>query len=389
MAEFDKKIATEAEFYEIIKPFDDVPSEISNGICLRKDKISKYTEKTFDTLNSYTNNQLVPLATFVDVGNADYVLFSFIWEGDGDLDCIVKTSNFDEDYIGIGYGTNSESIGLYGGYYNKINNKPDEIIQWSGDVTSSGGEYFLIDLKKLKEYKTKYKLTNKYFDFDVYVHWYTKPTNISKNVTLKVESIIANDAQKDDKKRFKFTNEKVTKVFEYNFNTKAYFETYILGNVFFYDLVKRIRCFSSFASFLPINFPKIKSLENLTKLPKITVNGVDKSPTAIKKGYDVDNVKSGDKIRIILYPYSFQKITMSENGDEYKSYNLLNIKELGPFNKPSSDILTCNYRVDNDGGRMMIDIDVINFSPEKIPNHKYVSINYYFSGMATTIFLNV
>lgn len=80
---------------------------------------------------------------------------------------------------------------------------------------------------------------------------------------------------------------------------------------------------------------------------------------------------------------------MSENGDEYNSYNLLNIKELGPFNKPQSDILTCNYRVDNDGGRMMIDIDVINFNQEKIPNHKYVSINYYFSGMATTIFLNV
>ena len=113
MAEYDKKIATEAEFYEIIKPFDDVPSEISNGIYLRKDKISKYTEKTFDTLNSYTNNQLVPLATFVDVGNADYVLFSFIWEGDGDLDCIVKTSNFDEDYIGIGYGAKNE----YGVYY--------------------------------------------------------------------------------------------------------------------------------------------------------------------------------------------------------------------------------------------------------------------------------
>lgn len=185
MAEFDKKIATEAEFYEIIKPFDDVPSELSNGICLRKDKIPKYTEKTFDRLNSYTNNQLVPLDTIVDVGNADYVLFSFIWEGDGDLDCVVKTSNFDEDYVGIGYGTNSESIGLYGGYYNKINNKPDEIIQWSGDVTSSGGEYFLIDLKKLKEYKTKYKLTNKYFDFDLYVHWYTRPKDIQKKYYFK------------------------------------------------------------------------------------------------------------------------------------------------------------------------------------------------------------
>ena len=41
MAEYDKKIATEAEFYEIVKPFDDVPEELSNGICLRKDKISK------------------------------------------------------------------------------------------------------------------------------------------------------------------------------------------------------------------------------------------------------------------------------------------------------------------------------------------------------------
>lgn len=108
MAEFDNKIATEAEFFEIIKPFDDVPSELSNGICLRKDKIPKYTEKTFDRLNSYTNNQLVPLDKIADVANADYVLFSFEWEGDGDLDCIVKTSNFDEDYIGIGYGTNSD-----------------------------------------------------------------------------------------------------------------------------------------------------------------------------------------------------------------------------------------------------------------------------------------
>ena len=43
-------------------------------------------------------------------------------------------------------------------------------------MTSSGGEYFLIDMKKLKEYKTKYGLTNKYFDFDVYVHWFITPT---------------------------------------------------------------------------------------------------------------------------------------------------------------------------------------------------------------------
>lgn len=96
MAEFDKKIATEAEFYEILKPFDDVPSEISTGICLRKGKIPKYTEKTFDALNSYKHNQLVPLATFIDVGNADYVLFSFEWKKDGDLDCIVKPKNFNE-----------------------------------------------------------------------------------------------------------------------------------------------------------------------------------------------------------------------------------------------------------------------------------------------------
>lgn len=150
MAEFDKKIATEAEFYEIVKPFDDVPSEISNGICLRKDKIPTYTEKTFDSLNSYTNNQLVPLANVVDVGNADYVLFSFEWEGEhNDLDCIVKTSNFDKDYIGIGCGVYPP----YGGYYKNPNYRPNEIIQWSGDVRSSGGEYFLIDMKKLKEYK--------------------------------------------------------------------------------------------------------------------------------------------------------------------------------------------------------------------------------------------
>lgn len=385
MAEYDKKIATEAEFYKIIKPFDDVPSEISNGICLRKDKISKYTEKTFDSLSSYTNNQLVPLATFVDVGNADYVLFSFEWEGDGDLDCIVKTSNFDEDYIGIGFGAKNK----YGWYYKTTNIRPNEIIQWSGDVTKSGGEYFLIDMKKLKEYKTKYGLTNKYFDFDLYTHWYSKPKDISKNITLKIETITASDVQEIRQSRFKFTNENVTKVFEYNFNTKAYFNTYISGNVFFYDLVKRIRCFSSFASFLPINFPKIKSLENLTKLPKITVNGVDKSPIAISDTYNVYGVKSGDKIKIILYPYSFKKITISENGNEYSSYKLLNIKELGTFNKPSSDILTCNYSIDPDGGRMMIDIDVINFSPEKIPNHEYVSINCYFLGIYTAIYFNI
>lgn len=222
MAEFDKKIATEAEFFEIINPFDDVPSEISNGICLRKDKIPTYTEKTFDKLNSYTNNQLVPLDTILDVGNADYVLFSFIWEGDGDLDCVVKTSNFDEDYIGIGYGASNG----YRGY------RPEEIIQWSGDMTSSGGEYFLIDMKKLKEYKIKYGLANKYFDFDLYAHWYIKPQDISKNITLKIESIIADDAKKVFKKRFNFTNENVTNVFEYNFSTKASFDG-SSGEVFF------------------------------------------------------------------------------------------------------------------------------------------------------------
>lgn len=383
MAEYDKKIATEAEFYEIIKPFDDVPSEISNGICLRKDKISKYTEKTFDTLNSYTNNQLVPLATFVDVGNADYVLFSFIWEGDGDLDCIVKTSNFDEDYIGIGYGVNNE----YGGYYKTTNIRPNEIIQWSGDVTKSGGEYFLIDMKKLKEYKKKYGLTNKYFDFDLYTHWYSKPENISKNITLKIETITASDVQKIHRSRFKFTNENVTKVFEYYFNTQAYFNS-ISGEVFFYDLVKRIRCFGAFATLLPINFPKIKSLENLTKPPKITVNDVDKSPLYFYGYYNFNNVKSGDKIKIILYPYSFKKITIDENNNERILYKHLDIKDVGPFDKPSSDILTCNYNIADDGSEITIDINVINFSLEKIPDN-YVTIKFYFLGLITLFELKV
>jgi len=383
MAEFDKKIATEAEFYEIIKPFDDVPSELSTGICLRKDKIKKYTEKTFDSLNSYTNNQLVPLATFVDVGNADYVLFSFIWEGDGDLDCIVKTSNFDEDYIGIGYGTNNQSIGLYGGYYKTTNIRPNEIIQWSGDVTKSGGEYFLIDMKKLKEYKTKYGLQNKYFDFDVYAHWYIDPIDISKKITLKVETITASDVQKVPKLRFNFTNEKVTKRFEYEFSTKALFDK-SSGNYFFYNLVKRIRCFGTFASFLPINFPKIKSLENLTKSAKIIVNGVDKSTRAYNNTYNVDNVKTGDKIKITLYPFSFKKIIIDEYNNEHILYNNIEIKNVGPFDKPSTNILTCNYNIADNGAEMTINIDVINFSDVSSTH-----ISFYFLGVDTKIYLNV
>lgn len=385
MAEFDKKIATEAEFYEIVKPFDDVPSEISNGICLRKDKIPTYTEKTFDSLNSYTNNQLVPLANVVDVGNADYVLFSFEWEDNGDLDCLVKTSNFDTDYIGIGYG----SYTLYGGYYNKTNVRPNEIIQWSGDMTSSGGEYFLIDMKKLKEYKTKYGLTNKYFDFDVYVHWFITPTNISKEITLKVESIIANDAQKVYTKRFNFTNENITKVFKYKFNTKAYLRS-SSGDEFLYDLVKRIRCFDSSAIFLPINFPKIKSLKDLTKPPTLIVNGENKTTlfSTIGNTYNIYKVKTGDKIKITLYPYSFKKITIDENGNEHTSYNSFAIKEVGPFNKPTPDILTCDYHIADDRTEMTIDINVINFSPEKIIKN-YVSINFYFFGKFINIDLNI
>ena len=387
MAEFDKKIATEAEFFEIIKPFDDVPSELSNGICLRKDKIPKYTEKTFDRLNSYTNNQLVPLDKIADVANADYVLFSFEWEGDGDLDCIVKTSNFDDDYIGIGYGVGSESIGLYGGYYKDINYRPNEIIQWSGDVTESGGEYFLIDLKKLNEYKKKYDLTNEYFDFDVYTHWYKKPKDISKNITLKVETIIADDVQYVEKSRFKFTNEIITKKFKYDFNTKAYFNNRS-GAFFFYDLVKRIRCYKTSASFLPINFQNIKSIENLTKLPKITVNGVDNSPMDLSKTYNINDVKSRDKIKITLYPYSFKKITIDENSNEHISYKHIDIKNVGPFNKPSSDILTCNYNIADDGTEMTIDINVNNFNLENIPN-KFIRIDFYFLGLLTVIYLNI
>lgn len=384
MAEFDKKIATEAEFFEIIKPFDDVPSELSNGICLRKDKISKYTEKTFDSLNDYTNNQLVPLATFVDVGNADYVLISFIWEGDGDLDCIVKTSNFDENYIGIGFGTiiPYENIPLYGGY-KELNRRPNEIIQWSGDVMGSGGEYFLIDMKNLKEYKTKYGLNNKYFDFDVYAHWYSKPEDFSKNITLKVETIIADDAKYVEKSRFKFTNENITKVFEYNFDTKAIL-TLNSGINFLYDLVKQIRCFSSFATFLPNNFPKIERLENITKPPKIIVNGVDHSPIDVSALYDVFQLKRGDKIKIILYPYSFKKITIDENHHEQTLYKHFEIKDVGPFKKPSSDILTCNYSISDDGTEMTIDIDVINSIKEN-----YTTINFNFLGRETEIHLYI
>lgn len=387
MAEFDKKIATEAEFYKIVKPFDDVPSELSNGICLRKDKIPKYTRKTFDCLNSYTNNQLVPLATIIDIGNADYVLFSFIWEGDGDLDCIVKTSNFDEDYVGIGYGVGSESIGLYGGYYKDINYRPNEFIQWSGDVTESGGEYFLIDMKKLNEYKKKYDLTNEYFDFDVYAHWYKKPKDISKNITLYVETIIADDVQYVEKSRFKFTNENITKNFKYNFNTKAYSNNRS-GAVFFYDLVKRIRCYKTSASFLPINLQNTKSIENLTKLPKITVNGVDNSPMDLSKTYNINDVKSRDKIKITLYSYSFKKITIDENSNEQISYKHIDIKNVGPFNKPSSDILTCNYNIADDGTEMTIDINVNNFNLENIPN-KFIRIDFYFLGLLTVIYLNI
>lgn len=381
MAEFDKKIATEAEFFEIIKPFDDVPSELSNGICLRKDKIPKYTEKTFDSLNSYTNNQLVPLATFVNVGKADYVLFSFIWEGDGDLDCIVKTNNFDEDYIGMGYGTNNGSIELYGGYYKEINRRPDEIIKWSGDVNSSGGEYFLIDMKKLKEYKTKYNLTNKYFDFDVYASWFWEPSNLQKNITLKVETITANDVQKVHRSRFKFTNETITKVFEYKFNTNSYLKLNS-GINFLYDLVKRIRCFNSFATFLPINFPKIKSLEDITKPPKITVNDVDHSPLLTSDLYKIYHLKHGDKIKITLYQQSFKKITIDENSNEQTLYKYIEIKDVGPFKKPSPNILTCNYNIADNGTEMTIDINVINFS-----DNNYISIDFNFLGKNTTIIL--
>lgn len=364
MAEFDKKIATEAEFYEIVKPFDTVPSELSNGICLRKDRISKYTEKTFDSLNSYTNNQLVPLDTIVDVGNADYVLFSFIWEGDGDLDCVVKTSNFDEDYIGIGYGASNG----YRGY------RTDVIIQWSGDVTISGGEYFLIDLKKLKEYKTKYGLTNKYFDFDLYAHWFTKPKDISKNITLKVESIIADDVKKVDKKRFKFTNENITKVFEYNFNTKASFDG-SSGEVFFYDLVKRIRCFGSFAIFLPINFPTIESLEKIIKPPTIIVNGINNSPTIVYNEYNIFNIKQGDEIKITLYQDILKKIVKYKNSEEVTLFKHIEIKNIGSFDVPSPSILTYNYNIADNGAETTININVIDLS-----NVSKANINFYFLG---------
>lgn len=379
MAEFDKKIATEAEFFEIIKPFDDVPSELSNGICLRKDKIPTYTEKTFDKLNSYTNNQLVPLDKIVDVGNADYVLFSFEWEGDGDLDCIVKPSNFNEEYPGIGYGAPNSNLS-YGISYDS-NHELRKLIQWSGDSTTPGGEYFLIDLKKLKEYKIKHKLNLNYFDFDVYVAWY-RTTNIEQTVTLKIESIIADDVQYVEKLRFKFTNEKRTNSFSYEFSTNAKINSISYGgNYFFYDLVKRIRCYSSFAAMLDINFPKIKSVTTKNKPPKIIKNGLDISPSTFSETYYFYNVKKYDNFKITLYPYGFEKKITYPHGRDQTLFEYLKIRDIGPFIKPSSDILICNYNIADDGTEMTIDIIINNF------NDGSELINFYFLGSATNIYL--
>ena len=379
MAEFDKKIATEAEFYEILKPFDDVPSELSTGICLRKDKIKKYTEKTFDSLNSYTNNQLVPLATFVDVGNADYVLFSFEWKEDGDLDCIVKPNNFNEEYPGIGFGTPKTKLS-YGIFYDS-NNDLRKLIQWSGDSTEPGGEYFLINLKELKEYKIKHNLAINYFDFDVYALWY-RTNNIEQTVTMKIESIIADDAQRVEKSPFTFTNKKVTKTFSYEFSTNVIRDSNgsTNGDYFFYDLVKRIRCYGSFAAMLDINFPKIKSVTSKNEPPKIIVNGVDKSPIYVDDIYNIKNIKSGDKIKITLYPYGFEKIVTYSDGHDQTLFEYLKIRDIGNINKPTSDILTCTYNIANDGSEMTIDINTNNISEEQV-------ISFNFLGSLTRIYL--
>ena len=380
MAEFDKKIATEAEFFEIIKPFDDVPSELSNGICLRKDKIPKYTEKTFERLNGYTNNQLVPLATIVDVGNADYILFSFEWKGDGDLDCIVKPKNFNEEYPGIGFAAPKTDLSYGISYDSK--HELRKLIQWSGDSIEPGGEYFLIDLKTLKEYKKKHNLAINYFDFDVYALWY-KTNNIEQTVTIKIESIIADDVQYVEKKRFNFTNEKITNSFSYEFSTNAIRTSSgsSSGDYFFYDLVKRIRCYGSFAVMLDIKFPKIKSITSKNKPPKIIVNGVDKSPIYVINTYNINNIKSGDKIKITLYPYGFEKIVTYPDGHDQTLFEYLKIRDIGNINKPSSDILTCNYNIANDGSEMTIDINAINISEEQ-------AISFNFLGSTTSIYLH-
>ena len=385
MAEFNKKIATEAEFFEIIKPFDDVPSELSNGICLRKDKIQKYTEKTFDSLNSYTNNQLVPLDTFIDITYADYLIISFEWEKDGDLDCIVKPSNFHEDYIGIGFGINEgydRNILTYNGNNEVIDNfnrKPDEIMQWSGDVTNPGGEYFLIEIKKLKDYKKKYGLTNNYFDFDVYAHWYSSFQEETTNITLKIETFNADNAQKVDRKPFEFTNGKKINEFIFPFKTNAKLSNYS-GMTFLYDLVKRIRCYSSYAIFLPNNFPKIQSLEDITAPPLILVNGVNKSISEVKTIYDINNLTQGDKIKITFYPYTFKKTMITDNGAEQISYEKIPIKILNSFSKPSSNILTCNYQLLDNNFGLIFDISIINFTDV---NH--AEINFDFLGKNTSI----
>ena len=379
MTEFDKKIATEAEFFEIIKPFDDVPSELSNGICLRKDKIPKYTEKTFDALNSYKHNQLVPLATFIDVGNADYVLFSFEWKKDGDLDCIVKPKNFNEEYPGIGFGAPKPGLS-YGISYDNSNNELKKLIQWSGDSTSPGGEYFLIDIKKLKEYKKNHKLTINYFDFDVYTLWY-RTNNVDQTITMKIESIIADDVQRVEKERFTFINEKITKTFSYEFSTNIIKKSLDeVGNYFFYDLVKRIRCYGSFAAILNINFPKIKSVTSKNIVPKIMKNGLDVSPLTYNEDYYIYNVTQHDNIKITLYPYGFEKIVTYPDGHEQTLFEYLKIRDIGNINKPTSDILTCTYNIANNGSEMTIDINVNNINQEQ-------SISFDFLGPHINIYL--
>lgn len=199
---------------------------------------------------------------------------------------------------------------------------------------------------------------------------------------MKIESIIADDVQRVEKSPFTFTNKKVAKTFSYEFSTNVIINSSgsTNGNYFFYDLVKRIRCYGSFAVILDINFPKIKSVTSKNEPPKIIVNGVDNSPIYVGDIYNIKNIKSGDKIKITLYPYGFEKIVTYSDGHDQTLFEYLKIRDIGNINKPSSDILTCNYNIANDGSEMTIDINTNNISEEQV-------ISFNFLGSLTRIYL--
>ena len=132
---------------------------------------------------------------------------------------------------------------------------------------------------------------------------------------------------------------------------------------------------------LDIIFPKIKSITSKNKPPKIIVNGVDKSPIYVINTYNINNIKSGDKIKITLYPYGFEKIVTYPDGHDQTLFEYLKIRDIGNINKPSSDILTCNYNIANDGSEMTIDINAINISEEQ-------AISFNFLGSTTSIYLH-